>query len=504
MKSNFYGNRKSLLAVFICAAFLSGSHVAYAVNESLLVSAYQQPSKIKGTVIDANGEVVIGASVVVKGTANGTITDIDGNFILSDVPTNGTIQVSFVGYKTLEIPVKGQTSFSLTLMDDTEVLDEVVVVGYGTMKKSDLTGSVGSISSEKLAARGTTRLEDALQGAVPGVNITQSNSRAGGGFNIQIRGQASINKQAAPLYVIDGIVCSSMDFLNPEDIERVDVLKDASSTAIYGSRASAGVIMITTKGAKGAGKPQHVSISYDGYYGIRKVARMPDFMNAQEFIDYRFARHTLLTSDVFDGSSRKGVDANGIPHYEIKQSDLETTFLKRDGGTNYRDSQIYEMMMSGTDGYDWTDLVTRTGNQQNHYISANGATEKINYRLGVGYQGEENVFKHNDYSRFNIKGAFDGKISKVFEAGLSVNMAYTVQDDFSTDGTYCPYENAFYFNPFVAPYDENGNIINNPGSKDAFGSTGQFTSTVSPLNDLEDENYTNQTRKFHVFTRWRN
>lgn len=117
-------------------------------NESLLVSAYQQPSKIKGTVIDANGEVVIGASVVVKGTANGTITDIDGNFILSDVPTNGTIQVSFVGYKTLEIPVKGQTSFSLTLMDDTEVLDEVVVVGYGTMKKSDLTGSVGSISSE--------------------------------------------------------------------------------------------------------------------------------------------------------------------------------------------------------------------------------------------------------------------------------------------------------------------------------------------------------------------
>lgn len=157
MKSNFYGNRKSLLAVFICAAFLSGSHVAYAVNESLLVSAYQQPSKIKGTVIDANGEVVIGASVVVKGTANGTITDIDGNFILSDVPTNGTIQVSFVGYKTLEIPVKGQTSFSLTLMDDTEVLDEVVVVGYGTMKKSDLTGSVGSISSEKLAARGTTR-----------------------------------------------------------------------------------------------------------------------------------------------------------------------------------------------------------------------------------------------------------------------------------------------------------------------------------------------------------
>ena len=430
MKLIFYGNRKSLIAIMICAVLLSGSHVAHATNEPEPTYSSQQTGKIKGTVTDTNGETVIGASIVLKGTTNGTITDMDGNFTLSDVPANGTIQVSFIGYKTLEVQVKGQTSFNLTLSEDAETLDEVVVVGYGTMKKSDLTGAVGSISSEKLAARGSTRLEDALQGAVPGVNITQSNSRAGGGFNIQIRGQASINKQASPLYVIDGIVCSSMDFLNPEDIERVDVLKDASSTAIYGSRASAGVIMITTKGAKGAGKPQRVSISYDGYYGIRKVARMPDFMNAQEFIDYRFARHTVLTSEAFDGSSRKGVDANGIPHYEIKQSDLETTFLKRNGGTNYRDSKIYEMMMSGTDGYDWTDLVTRTGSQQNHYISANGATENLNYRLGLGYQGEENVFKHNNYSRFNIKGALDGKISKVFDAGFTVNMAYTVQDDF--------------------------------------------------------------------------
>ena len=236
MKLIFYGNRKSLIAIMICAVLLSGSHVAHAANEPEPTYSSQQTGKIKGTVTDTNGETVIGASIVLKGTTNGTITDMDGNFTLSDVPANGTIQVSFIGYKTLEVQVKGQTSFNLTLSEDAETLDEVVVVGYGTMKKSDLTGAVGSISSEKLAARGSTRLEDALQGAVPGVNITQSNSRAGGGFNIQIRGQASINKQASPLYVIDGIVCSSMDFLNPEDIERVDVLKDASSTAIYGPR----------------------------------------------------------------------------------------------------------------------------------------------------------------------------------------------------------------------------------------------------------------------------
>ena len=177
MKLIFYGNRKSLIAIMICAVLLSGSHVAHATNEPEPTYSSQQTGKIKGTVTDTNGETVIGASIVLKGTTNGTITDMDGNFTLSDVPANGTIQVSFIGYKTLEVQVKGQTSFNLTLSEDAETLDEVVVVGYGTMKKSDLTGAVGSISSEKLAARGSTRLEDALQGAVPGVNITQSNSR---------------------------------------------------------------------------------------------------------------------------------------------------------------------------------------------------------------------------------------------------------------------------------------------------------------------------------------
>lgn len=496
MENRLIKNFRLLCMVMACTSVPIGQ--SHAHPKFTLSQVVQQTNAVQGTVKDTFGEPIIGASIVVKGSSNGCITDIDGNFVLSNVPEGAVLQISFIGYRTQEVTVGQQRTYSFVLEEDTRQLDEVVVVGYGVMKKSDLTGSVSSVSSEKLAGRGTTRIEDALQGSVPGVNITQSNSRAGGGFNMQIRGQASINKQASPLYVIDGVVCESMDFLNPEDIERIDILKDASSTAIYGSRASAGVIMITTKGGKNAGKAEKVSISYDGYYGIRTIARMPDFMNAQEFIDYRFARHTTLSSENFPGSTRPGVDANGVPHYEIKQNDLETAFLKRDGGSSYRDSKVYEMMMSGTDGYDWTDLVTRNGSQQNHFISANGATEKVNFRLGLGYQGEESVFQHNDYSRFNLKGAFDGKISEVFEAGLSVNMAYTVQDDFSTDSKYCPYENAFLFNPFVAPYDENGNIINNPGSKDAFESAMQFTSTISPLNDLVDENYVNQNRKFHI------
>lgn len=499
MKSDPQRNKMPFWALCFCMALFIGSETAIATPRPVQANVTQQAGSLTGTVIDVNGEPIIGASIKLKGTTLGTMTDFDGRFTLSNVPHDAILQISYIGYEGLEVSVKGQKTLKITLREDTQALDEVVVVGYGTMKKSDLTGAVGSVSSDKLTARGATRVEDALQGSVPGVNITQSNSRAGGSFSMQIRGQASINKQASPLYVIDGIVCSSMDFLNPEDIERIDILKDASSTAIYGSRASAGVIMITTKGAKGAGKAQRVSVSYDGYYGVRKIARMPDFMNAQQFIDYRLARYTTLTSESFEGSSRKGVDANGVPHYQIKQADLETAFLKRNEGSDYRDSKIYELMMSGSDGYDWTDLVTRTGWQQNHFISANGATENITFRVGAGYQGEGNVFQHNDYSRYNLKGALDGKISKVFEAGFAVNMAYTVQEDFSTNATYSPYENAFAFNAFVAPYDANGNIINNPGSKDAFESSGQFTSTVSPLNDLVDKNYTNQTRKFHVF-----
>ena len=468
----------------------------------LCLVAFAQDRQITGTVIDGTGEPVIGANVLEEGTTNGVITDIDGNFQLT-VQSGAKLKISYIGYITQTVAVGNRNNLKITLKEDAQALDEVVVVGYGTMKKSDLTGSVASISSDKLAARGSTRLEDALQGSVPGVNITASNSRAGGGYNMQIRGQASINKQANPLFVIDGIVCSSMDFLNPDDIERVDVLKDASSTAIYGSRASAGVIMITTKGSKGAGKAQKTEISYDGYYGVRKIARMPDFMDANEFIDFRFARFTTLTGDSYDGSKYKGVDASGVPHYRIKDGDLQTAFLMRNGGSSYKDSKLYEMMMDPSfNGYGdvWRDLVTRTAAQQNHFLSVSGATEKVNYRLGVGYQGEENVFKHNDYQRFNVKGAFDAKLSKIFEAGLTINMAYTVQDDFNTDNSGTnPYVNAFYFNPFVSPYDENGNIIANPGSKAAFGSSGQFTSTGTPLFDFRDENYENQTRKFHVF-----
>ena len=213
---------KNLTLKFVLT-FVLGLGLAFAAEAQTL----------KGVVKDATGEPVIGAAVVVEGTTLGVSTGVDGSFTLN-LPDakNNVLLVSYIGMKEARVAVVGKTSVEVTLEEDATGIEDVVVVGYGVMKKSDLTGSVGSVAAEDIAARGTVRLEEALQGSVPGVNITQSNSRAGGSFSMQIRGQSSITKSNDPLYVIDGIVSSSMDFLNPEDIERVDVLKDASSTAI--------------------------------------------------------------------------------------------------------------------------------------------------------------------------------------------------------------------------------------------------------------------------------
>lgn len=444
---------------------------------------FAQNRQITGNVTDNGGEPIIGANVLVVGSTNGVITDMDGKFRLQNVPRNAKLQISFIGYITQTVSLGTQNHISVTLMEDAQTLDEVVVVGYGTMKKNDVTGALSSVSAEKLAARGSVRLEDALQGSVPGVNITQSNSRANGSFDIKIRGQASINNSNGPLYVVDGMVVSSIDFLNPEDIERVDVLKDASSTAIYGSRASEGVILITTKGSgAGQSKAQPVEISYDGYYGIRKVARMPEFMDAREWMNYRFQRYTLGT-----------VNEDGTVNYTISDSNLQSVFQN---GSDWKGSTLMQRYLDN-ETYDWSQYVLRTAAQQNHFISATGATEKTSYRLGLGYQSEENVFKNNDYHRFNIKGSFDSKLNKVIEVGMSANLVHDIQNDWitATSSSYSPYNNAFWMAPVVSPFLEDGSLAAIPGKV----GTMSLTSTPSPLVDFAIDAYDNETRKFHIF-----
>ena len=274
MNLNF---RRTALLVGICSAVsLTYTPQLFAASVDA-IDAVQQAKKITGTVTDAMGPV-IGANVLEKGTTNGVITDIDGNFTLNVQP-GATIVVSFIGYQPQEIVVGNQTSFKIQLKEDAELLDEVVVVGYGVQKKKLVTGATVEVKGEDIAKLNTTQALGALQSQSPGVNIQAVSGQPGDGFKINIRG-AGTNGNTAPVYVIDGVAGGDINALNPADIERIDVLKDAASCAIYGSSGANGVILITTK----QGKVGKVSVSYDGNIGWANIYKMPDMLNAKEYM----------------------------------------------------------------------------------------------------------------------------------------------------------------------------------------------------------------------------
>lgn len=436
---------------------------------------YAQHRTITGVVTDSKQEPLIGVNVMVKGNTTGTITDIDGSYQLS-VPSEKTVLVfSYIGYTPQEINVGKNTKINIVLKEDTQALDEVVVIGYGTQKKSDLTGAVGSVNTEDIVAKRTTSVMEALQGAVAGVQITKTTARAGSGFDIQIRGKSSIKGDSGPLYIVDGIAVNDIQFLNPQDIERIDILKDASSTAIYGSRATEGVVLVTTKSAANLSVSTKPTISYDGYYGVREIARIPDFTNGIEFMQYRFQRYTLTDN------------ANTAhPVFTITDTNRNTALLASS-------PKISEMLRNG-EYFDWKDYVTRIGAEQNHYLSISGATKDVNYHIGAGFQEEKGIYLKDDYKRFNFKGSVDANINSIFKGGFSVNLAHANQDRGSEDAI----KNAFVFSPFAFPYDSEGNPYEVPGGKDALETAdgAQFGSTFSPILDIQ--NTIDETRSFYV------
>ena len=442
---------------------------------------------IHGTVKAADGEPLIGVTVMVDGKA-GAITDLDGNFTINNVAPSAVLKVSYIGYTEQTIKVGNKVQFDIVMNEDTQTLADVVVVGYGTMKKSDLTGSIASADGAALAAKGTTNAMEALQGAVPGASITQSTGRSGSGFDIQIRGQSSINSSTTPMYVVDGVICDDIDFLNPQDIERMDILKDASSTAIYGSRATAGVVMITTKSGATLGKKKtdKITISYDGYYGVSKVARMPEYMDAQQFYNYRFMN--FLSS----GQVINGVSLVAQPTWKMENGYNsgygQCVILDQPGGTS-----VLKQMLASGESYNWPELVTQDGQKQNHYLAVNGASDKSHYHFGVGYNREEGVYKNDLQNRYNMKGSVDTNINKYLTAGFSMNVAYTENEYASDDAIKI----AFRQVPFARPYDADGNLVAKPGNKDALGSSeNQFTDTYNSLVMLRDDS--KETKNFRL------
>lgn len=421
---------------------------------------------IRGTVRDPNNEPVIGATIILReNVSKGTVSDYDGNFTLSDVPSNATLQISYVGMSTQSIQVHGRTVIDIILESDARSLDEIVVVGYGVVRKSDLTGAVGSVRSEDITAKGSTSVMEALQGSIPGVNITQSSSRAGDEMSIQIRGKSSL-QGGSPLYVIDGVVFDNMDFLNPMDIEKIDVLKDASSTAIYGSRATNGVLMITTK--KGETQEGKATVSYDGYYGFKNIANMPDFMDGDQFMKYRFSRYL---------SSKMNL-ATGGTTWTMSEANLANVW-----GAN---SAVIKRLYLEKDYTDWPDLITREGHQQNHFVNVSGNAKNISYRFGMGYQDEKGVL-YDNYERWNIKGAVEHKINERILAGFSTNMATSLHSNGSRNSV----NNGFAMTPLMKAFywegEKNGQPILQPGKDPVlYPNGGGPTSTFNPIVDREN------------------
>ena len=398
----------------------------YRILENNLVvisatSGAQQPRTISGKITDASGIPLPGVTVVIKGTTEGTITDSEGKYYIPNVPANATLQFSFVGMKAREITVSGKSVIDMIMQEETIGLEEVVAIGYGTVKKEDLTGSVGSVESDVIAASTVTDAAGALQGRVAGVNIEKNVGRPGSGFDITIRGLSSINNSGtsnAPLYVIDGIpTTEGLTDLNPDDIEKIDILKDASATAIYGSRGANGVVIVSTKKGK-AGK---FTIQYDGYCGVRTPSNVPDMMNGDEYVQWRTDLYTNLG----------------------KTADRSNT--------DFFTSEEWDRIDHG--GYtDWIDLMLRNGLQTSNTLTASGGNDKGTFALSIGQLKEEGTVPGQDFNRYNIRLNINRKFSEKWEAGGNLYFAQSVQNL----GSYETLRSAFRLPPVAYPYDENG------------------------------------------------
>ena len=388
--------------------------------------AIAQTVTISGNVKDSSGIPVIGASVLEKGTTNGIITDFDGNFTLS-VGSNSTLVISFVGYKTQEINVNGQTSFNVVLKEDTEVLEEVVVVGYGVQKKKLVTGATVQVKGDDLQKLNTVSALGALQSQSPGVNITQSSGMPGEGYKVNIRGMGTIGS-SAPLYVIDGVAGGDINMLNPSDIESIDVLKDAASAAIYGARAANGVILVTTK----QGKTGKVRVSYDGYYGVQQIAKKPELLNAKQYME------------IMD---------------------------RKDGAYDWESllpSYLYDSIMDGSwNGTNWLDEATNNNAPtQNHAFNITGGNEFSKFSLGLSYTSQEGTIGkpvEPNYERYTSRLNSEHVILKnndfdVIKFGENMTYSYTERSGIGIGNIYWnDVHNFLVANPLMPVYDSEGN-----------------------------------------------
>ena len=383
---------------------------------------YAQNPTVVGKIMDNNGVPLAGVSVTVKGAQNGTSSNTDGNFSIGIPNENAVLVFSFLGMKTQEIDVKGRSTVNVTLQEDLNSLDEIIVVGYGTQTRRDITGSIASINEKTLKQVPVTNVSQMLEGRIPGAYVTTGSNKPGTTPNILIRGVRSFLASNAPFYVVDGIpVNDAITDINPSDIISIEVLKDASATAIYGSRGANGVILVTTA----RGKAGETSVRYNAYYGITDVVRKADIFSGEEFVQYMKDAAANMATPITEDSKI----------FNSSPIELESIALGR-----YTD---------------WQDLLIKKGHTQNHELSILGGTENTKYNFSLGYFNDEGYFVGQDYTRYTSRVNLDQNLGKRIKIGASILASYSENDGAS----YNPYGGSLINSPLGVPYDSNGKFV---------------------------------------------
>ncbi|WP_298113896.1 TonB-dependent receptor [uncultured Bacteroides sp.] len=396
----------------------------------------KQVRKVSGVIVDEAGEPVIGANVLVKGTTNGVITDIDGNYFLNDVPDDAVISISYIGYQPKEFKAGSKELAKVVLQEDSEMLDEVVVVGYGVQKKRDVSTAVSSVKAEALANNPATDFRQALVGKMPGVQVTTPSGNPEGSVSIRVRGISTVNAGSDPLYIVDGVPMErGFANLNTNDIESIEVLKDASAAAIYGSRGSNGVVLITTK----KGTSEKLTVQYDGYYGIQNVSKKLPMMNAYQFAEFARDGHNNAYLAEVPGASPD--DPNSVRPKSYHQIPAEL-FPYLEGQPGLADT-------------DWQDAIFRTAGTTGHNISLSGKTQSINYFVSGNYMSKEGIIINSDFKKYSMRMNLDGKYKRL-KFGVNFAPSYSTSNSVDASGAGGVVQSALMMPPVWPVYNADG------------------------------------------------
>ncbi|KAF2515592.1 SusC/RagA family TonB-linked outer membrane protein [Flavobacterium foetidum] len=438
-----------------------------------------QSNTIEGKITDASGLSLPGVNIQEKGTKNGTSTDFEGSFKINVTNPRAVLVISYLGFQTQEVSVAGKSKINVSLAEQSNALSEVVVVGYGSVKKTDLTGSVSTISAATITERNTVNPLEAIQGSTPGVQISSSSGRAGDGFKVVIRGNNSLIADSSnpsmvgssPLYVVDGVPMDGIDFLNPQDIARMDVLKDASSAAIYGSRGSNGVIIVTTK--SGTSAKAGISVTFDTSYGNKSATRLPKMMTGEEWWKFHQVAYMSATP------------ATQTPAQLASLAGNQSPLLVSRANSGYN--------------FDWYDAVLKTGMTENNYLNITGRSESgLSYNLGFGIQSDRGLIENDAVDKYSFKLGLNHKINDKFSTG--VNVTITRLDN--QLGSDLAMQDAFRLSPLMSPWavdaagnERVGTLFFLPGKltyPDGSWAINK-TSTVNPLMEIANSSQTEKT-----------